>query len=66
MKAIEEGEDPILFILPSDHLIKNNYEFKKTIESAISYCNLGKLITFGVVPNKAETGYGYIEAAKNF
>ena len=64
LKALEGGKDPILFVLPSDHLIKNNYEFKKTIESAVTYCNSEKLITFGVVPNKAETGYGYIEASK--
>ena len=64
LKAIEQGEDPILLVLPSDHLIKDNYKFKRTIESAISYCNLGKLLTFGVVPHKAETGYGYIEAKK--
>ena len=64
LKAIEQGEDPILLVLPSDHLIKDNYKFQKAIESATSYCNLGKLLTFGVVPYKAETGYGYIEAAK--
>jgi len=64
LKALEEGIDPILFVLPSDHLIKDNYKFKKAIASAIPYCNLGKLLTFGVVPHKAETGYGYIEAAQ--
>ena len=64
LKAIEAGEDPILFVLPSDHLIKDNLKFQKTIESALKYCNLGKLLTFGVFPHKVETGYGYIKAAK--
>ena len=61
LKAIEQGEDPILLILPSDHLIKDNHKFQKAIESATSYCNLGKLLTFGVVPYKAETGYDNFE-----
>ena len=62
IKAMEDEEDPILLVLPSDHLIKNLKQFNKVLDYAIQYCEDGKLVTFGIVPNKAETGYGYIES----
>ena len=62
LKAIENGENPLLLILPSDHLIKDVNKFKKVVEAACHFCEKGELITFGIKPNKPETGYGYIEA----
>ena len=62
IKAMENGEDPILLVLPSDHLIKNHKQFNMVLDAAIQYCEAGKLVTFGIIPNKAETGYGYIES----
>ena len=62
LQAISLGEDPLLLILAADHLIENIDEFKKVIESAKKYARQGKLVTFGIVPTSAETGYGYIEA----
>ena len=62
IKAMDEGGDPILLVLPSDHIIKNIEQFNKVLDSAIQYCEAGKLVTFGIIPNKAETGYGYIES----
>ena len=62
IKAIKEDNDCNLLVLPSDHLIKDINEFDRVINKAIKYCDLGKLVTFGIVPTKAETGYGYIEA----
>ena len=62
IKAMEDGEDPILLVLPSDHLIKNLKQFNKVLDSANQYCEAGKLVTFGIIPTKAETGYGYIES----
>ena len=63
LKAIEKGEDPILLVLPSDHLIKDIYKFQKAIESA-AHTVIRKAFNFWGCSNKAETGYGYIEAAK--
>ncbi|MDN3608472.1 mannose-1-phosphate guanylyltransferase/mannose-6-phosphate isomerase [Vibrio ostreicida] len=54
-------EDPILMVLAADHLIENKLEFEKSISNALPYAELGKLVTFGVVPTSAETGYGYIK-----
>ncbi|MDC3029043.1 mannose-1-phosphate guanylyltransferase/mannose-6-phosphate isomerase [Prochlorococcus sp. AH-716-P20] len=63
LKATENGDDPILLVLPSDHLINDLKKFKEVIEGAEKYVENGKLITFGITPSKAETGYGYIEAS---
>ena len=61
LQAISLGKDPLLLILASDHLIENNVEFQRVIQSAKIYANQGSLVTFGIVPTSAETGYGYIE-----
>lgn len=60
LRAIEEGQDPILLVLAADHLIKDDNVFRKTVEAATSLAESGKLVTFGIVPTKPETGYGYI------
>ena len=54
-------EDGIILILPSDHLIKNKNAFVQSINSAISLAKDGYIVTFGVKPDYAETGYGYIK-----
>jgi mannose-1-phosphate guanylyltransferase len=65
LKLINSGDDPILLVLSADHLIKNIKEFHRSIEIASELAKNDKLITFGVVPDRAETGYGYIEIDKN-
>lgn len=53
-----------LLILPSDHLIANDEEFCKVTEIAAHNAAQGKLVTFGIVPDQPETGYGYIQRGK--
>ena len=65
LKFINSGEDPILLVLSADHLIKNVKAFHQSITIASELAENDKLITFGIVPDKAETGYGYIEANIN-
>ncbi|MBT1442995.1 mannose-1-phosphate guanylyltransferase/mannose-6-phosphate isomerase [Shewanella sp. JM162201] len=69
LKAVEEGEDPILLVLAADHVIKNVNAFHDAIEKAKVQAEQGDMVTFGIVPTHAETGYGYIkrgaEASKN-
>ena len=65
LQAISLGKDPLLLVLAADHLIENIIEFKKVIKSATTYANQGRLVTFGIIPTSAETGYGYIEAKKS-
>ncbi len=62
LQAISLGKDPLLLILAADHVIENIIEFQKVIQAAKTYANIGRLVTFGIVPTCAETGYGYIEA----
>ena len=62
LQAISSGKDPLLLILAADHLIENIIEFQRVIQSAKVYAKKGRLVTFGIVPTCAETGYGYIEA----
>ena len=58
---MSEENDPLLLILAADHVIQNENAFVDAIEKAIPLANEGKLVTFGVVPQSAHTGYGYIE-----
>lgn len=56
------NDDDILFFAPSDHIIEPEAELKKAVEESMSYAR-DSIVTFGVVPNRPETGYGYIELA---
>ncbi|GBG57974.1 mannose-1-phosphate guanylyltransferase [Sporomusaceae bacterium FL31] len=57
--------DEVMFITPSDHIIYPNSEFIKNVNSAIDMANENRIITFGIKPDKPETGYGYIQAGSN-
>jgi mannose-1-phosphate guanylyltransferase len=61
LQASREEQEPVLLILAADHLIKNTAAFHSAIRKALPLALDGKLVTFGVVPTQAETGYGYIE-----
>ena len=58
-----EGSDtgPILLVLPADHLITDGEAFRVAVGRAVAAAKTGRLVTFGVVPTRPETGYGYIE-----
>ena len=57
-----EGEEPILLVLPADHVIRRAEAFAEAVLAAVEEAAAGWLVTFGVVPDAAETGYGYIRA----
>lgn len=54
-------DDPILLIFSADHLIEDINSFQKSLNLAIPHAKSDKLVTFGVVPDQANTGYGYIK-----
>ena len=64
--ALEEYTNPNLLILSADHEIKDIEKFIKVVETGIKYSEDGKLVTFGVIPESPETGYGYIQGDKPF
>lgn len=59
--ALQDDADPLLLVLPADHMIKDQVVFQRAIEQALVSARQGKLVTFGIVPSVPETGYGYIE-----
>ena len=61
IRAMETGDDPVLLILPADHHIHFADRFQNVIKAGHAYAQAGRLITFGIVPEKPETGYGYIK-----
>ena len=53
---------PVLLVLPADHVIRDVSAFAAAAEQAVAAARQGDLVTFGIVPTRPETGYGYIEA----
>ena len=64
LAALHAKTDSIL-VLASDHLIEKQDEYEKCIHDANQLAKSGKIVTFGITPDYAETGYGYIEAKGN-
>ena len=65
LQATADGADPLLLVLPSDHVIADAAGFRAAVAAATPAALAGKLVTFGIVPTAAETGYGYIKAASD-
>lgn len=57
---IDNGEDDVILVVPSDHLIKDTEKFKSTVEKGAKLAQDGYIVTFGIQPDYPETGYGYI------
>ncbi len=58
--------DPMIIVLPADHVIKDTESFVYAVENAEKSASAGKLVTFGIKPTHAETGYGYIKISPSF
>ncbi len=57
-----DGADPIMVVLPADHIIKDEERFRARLNIAIGAAQSGKLVTFGIQPMRPDTGFGYIKA----
>jgi mannose-1-phosphate guanylyltransferase len=62
LAELNKGNDPVLLVLAADHVIENTDEFQRVVKGSAELAEAGKLVTFGIVPSHAETGYGYIRA----
>lgn len=60
--AIQDEKDPVLLVLPADHDIRDVDGFLEAVKIGQKQSESGNLITFGIVPDRPETGYGYINA----
>jgi mannose-1-phosphate guanylyltransferase len=56
------GEEAVLLVLPADHVIRHVEAFHTAVLQGLTHAQQGALVTFGIVPTAAETGYGYIKA----
>jgi mannose-1-phosphate guanylyltransferase/mannose-6-phosphate isomerase len=60
-RAAGAGAYPLLLVLPADHVIADDKAFLGAMRVAIEAAHAGRLVTFGIVPSRPETGYGYIQ-----
>ena len=60
LQCEDEDDDHLMLVMPSDHVIQDVAAFQEAVREAVSLAKHGSLVTFGVVPNGPETGYGYI------
>jgi len=56
------GEDPVLLVMPADHVVTQAEAFQAGVRHAASLAQAGAIVTFGITPDRPETGYGYIQA----
>lgn len=59
--AQAEDPDAMLLVAPTDHAIPDDAAFRAAVEAAVPRAAAGDLVTFGIHPTRAETGYGYLE-----
>lgn len=59
------GDDAVLLILPADHLIADKVAFAAAVDQAQTLARQGRIVTFGIQPERPDTGFGYIEAVGN-
>ena len=65
LQSVKDSNDVVLLILSADHVIQDIEAFHKAIKIANNKAQDGRLVTFGIVPTDANTGYGYIKSSKD-
>lgn len=69
LAAVEEAggaEDPLLLVQPCDHAITPQEAFNTAVQQAVPCAAAGRLVTFGITPDRPETGYGYMQQGTPF
>jgi mannose-1-phosphate guanylyltransferase/mannose-6-phosphate isomerase len=61
LEAAKDGSDPVLLVMPSDHVIRDNEGFRAAVEIGGRLASEGHLVTFGIKPDRPATGFGYIK-----
>ncbi len=64
LELTRDGEDPLMLLLPADHVIDDIPAFHEAAQRACALAAAGNLVTFGIVPTHPETGYGYIRGGE--
>ncbi|MDD5175728.1 MAG: mannose-1-phosphate guanylyltransferase/mannose-6-phosphate isomerase [Sterolibacterium sp.] len=60
--ALSHGEDPLLVVMPADHIMNDVAAFREAVHLGVACAERGQLVTFAIKPSEAHTGYGYIRA----
>lgn len=60
------SEDTVMVVSPADHVIMEEARFREVLSMAVSAAQQGYLVTFGIVPTRPETAYGYIKGGRPF
>jgi mannose-1-phosphate guanylyltransferase / mannose-6-phosphate isomerase len=66
LEALGSAPDEVVFVSTSDHIIRPNEVFGQSVRQAVTIAEQDKIVTFGVKPDKPETGYGYIQAGEKY
>jgi len=64
LAAQKEGADPVLLVMPADHVITDLAAFQTVVSHGAELAQAGAVVTFGITPDAPETGYGYIQVSK--
>jgi mannose-1-phosphate guanylyltransferase/mannose-6-phosphate isomerase len=62
LHALTQADDAVIAVFPADHVIEDQEAFEQSLLQAVEAAASDRLVTFGIKPTKAETGYGYIKA----
>jgi mannose-1-phosphate guanylyltransferase/mannose-6-phosphate isomerase len=62
LQATGNGQNPLLLVMPADHVLTDISAFHQALATSLQAALSGAIVTFGIVPKAAETGYGYIQA----
>lgn len=60
LASMKAGDDVVLLVMPADHVISDIGQYHAAVAEAVNLADKGALVTFGIVPTQAETGFGYI------
>jgi mannose-1-phosphate guanylyltransferase/mannose-6-phosphate isomerase len=66
LAATRDGQDPVLLAMPADHTMRDAAGFRQAAADGYALAHRGAAVTFGIVPSKPETGYGYIRQGGPF
>lgn len=64
LAVTREGADPILLVMPADHVIADTKRFQSAVRKGVTLADEGAVVTFGIKPDSPETGYGYIQSGE--
>lgn len=66
LAAIQGAADPVLLVMPADHVITQTAAFQDVVSRGAALAASGAVVTFGITPDLPETGYGYIQAGEPY